>query len=292
MSISRPGRGDQHVDAPHQHVLLVGHALAADQQGMGQLQVFAVLDEVLGHLQRQLARRLQDQAARHAGAGAAAGQDVEHRQGEAGGLAGAGLRAAEHVAAHQHGRDRLRLDRRGRAVALLGDGAHDLGRQAELGKAVLLGGRLVLDLCRELGSVGASASVIGAARCVGSGSSGRGLRHGIGHGVRGRQRPRLRMQVRIRVVRRRCGRVIGQALGSRSVWAAARTPVGKRAQASARQRGISRKSARKSSLLRCRACPASASRTTLHETRRWRGRRPSYDDMTEQPAQRRSRTTP
>ncbi len=51
-------------------------------------------DEVLGDLQRQFARRLQDQAARHAGAGARAGQDVEHRQGEAGGLAGAGLRRA------------------------------------------------------------------------------------------------------------------------------------------------------------------------------------------------------
>ena len=50
--------------------------------------------------------------ARHAGAGAAAGEDVQHRQGEAGGLAGAGLRAAQHVAAHQHEGDGLRLDRR------------------------------------------------------------------------------------------------------------------------------------------------------------------------------------
>ena len=51
-----------------------------------------------------------------------------------GGLAGAGLRRAQHVAAHQHDRDRLLLDRRRMAVAHLGDGAqHRLG-QAEIGK--------------------------------------------------------------------------------------------------------------------------------------------------------------
>ena len=117
------GRGDQHIDAAHQHVLLVGHALAADDQRVGELQVFAVLDEIFGDLQREFARRLQDQAARHAGAGARAGQDVQHRQGEAGGLAGAGLRHAQHVAAHQHERDRLLLDRGGMAIAHVVDGA-------------------------------------------------------------------------------------------------------------------------------------------------------------------------
>ena len=128
------GRGDQHVDAAHQHVLLVGHALAADDQRVGQLQVLAVLHEILGDLQREFAGRLQDQAARHAGAGARAGQDVQHRQGEAGGLAGAGLRHAHHVAAHQHERDRLLLDRRRMAIAHVGDGAqHGLG-QAEIGE--------------------------------------------------------------------------------------------------------------------------------------------------------------
>ena len=61
-------------------------------------------DEILGHLQRQFARRLQDQAARHTRAGARTGQDIEHRQGEAGGLAGAGLGRAHHVTAHQDDR--------------------------------------------------------------------------------------------------------------------------------------------------------------------------------------------
>ena len=128
------GRGDQHVDAAHQHVALIGHALAADDQRVGELQVLAVLDEVLRDLQRQLARRLQDQAARHAGPRAGSGENVEHRQGEAGGLAGAGLRRAEHVAAHQHDGDRLFLDRRGMPIAHLGDRSqHRLG-QAEIGK--------------------------------------------------------------------------------------------------------------------------------------------------------------
>ena len=134
MSSSRPGVAISTSTPRIQHVLLVGHALAADDQRVGQLQILAVLDEVLGHLQREFARRLQDQAARHAGAGARAGQNVQHRQGEAGGLAGAGLRRAHHVAAHQHERDRLFLDRRRMAIAHVVDGAqHRLG-QAEIGE--------------------------------------------------------------------------------------------------------------------------------------------------------------
>ena len=82
----------------------------------------------------EFARRLQDQAARHAGPRARAGQDIQHRQGEAGGLAGAGLRRAHHVPAHQHERDRLLLDRGGMAIAHVGDRAqHRLG-QAEFGE--------------------------------------------------------------------------------------------------------------------------------------------------------------
>ena len=129
------GRGDQHVHAAHQDFLLVGHAFAADHQGVGELQVLAIFDEVFRHLQRQFAGRLQDQAARHAGAGAAAGQDVQHRQREARGLAGAGLRAAQQVAAHQDVGDGLFLDGRGGTVPLLGDRAHDRLRQAEFREA-------------------------------------------------------------------------------------------------------------------------------------------------------------
>ena len=115
------GRGNQHVHATHQQVLLVGHAFAADHQRVRQFQILAVFDEIFRHLQRQFARRLQNQAARHTGAGAAAVQNVQHRQSKSGGLAGAGLCATQHVAAHQHIRDGLFLDRRRVGVALLGD---------------------------------------------------------------------------------------------------------------------------------------------------------------------------
>src|SRR5690606_38754703 len=43
-------------------------------------------------------------------------QFLQQRQGEAGGLAGAGLRGGQHIAALEHGRNRRLLHRRGRAV--------------------------------------------------------------------------------------------------------------------------------------------------------------------------------
>ena len=101
---------------------------------MHQVEVLAVLHELLGDLQGQLARRLQDQAARHARLGPAIGQDIHHRQGEAGGLAGAGLGAAQHVAAHQHDRDGLFLDGRRRDVAGFCDSAQDRVGQAKIGE--------------------------------------------------------------------------------------------------------------------------------------------------------------
>ena len=58
-------------------------------------------------------------------------QALEHRQHEGGRLAGPGLGAGEHVAALEDERDRLLLDGGGFGVALLGDGAKELGRQPE-----------------------------------------------------------------------------------------------------------------------------------------------------------------
>ena len=63
-------------------------------------------------------------------------QNVEHRQGEAGGLAGAGLRTAQHVTAHQHEGDRLLLDWGGLLIAHLVNGAQDRLGQAEGDEAV------------------------------------------------------------------------------------------------------------------------------------------------------------
>ena len=53
------------------------------------------------------------------------------RQREAGGLAGAGLRAGEHVAAREHGRNGLELDGSGNRIALVGHGTEQLGLEPE-----------------------------------------------------------------------------------------------------------------------------------------------------------------
>ena len=66
--------------------------------------------KLLGDLRGEFARRLENERARHARAGAALFQHGEHRQHEGGGLAGAGLRDAEHVAARENVRDGLLLN--------------------------------------------------------------------------------------------------------------------------------------------------------------------------------------
>ncbi len=96
--------------------------------------VLAVLLEVLGHLRRQLARRLEDQRARHARPAPAVGEDVDHRQGEARRLAGAGLGDADQVAHHLHLRDGLGLDRSRLFIAGVLHGFQQFIRQAEVGK--------------------------------------------------------------------------------------------------------------------------------------------------------------
>ena len=127
-------RGDQHVDALFQRLDLVAHLHAANQQGHRELVIFAVFLEILGDLRGKLAGRLEDQRARHARAAAAFGEDVDHRQHEAGGLAGAGLGDADQVLAHQYRRDRALLDRRGRVIAAVCDSAQQLVGKAEIGK--------------------------------------------------------------------------------------------------------------------------------------------------------------
>ena len=133
-SISRPGRRDQHVDAFFKRLHLVAHLNAADQQRHRERVVFAVFLEILGDLLRQLARRLEDQGARHARPAAALMEDVDHRQHEASRLAGPGLGDADQVLAHQHRRDRRALDRRRLAIAAVGNGAEQFVGKAEIGE--------------------------------------------------------------------------------------------------------------------------------------------------------------
>ena len=130
-----PRRGDQHIDAlVDEHVLLL-EADAADQQRLGQLYMLGVGVEILGHLGGQFAGGAQDQGSWHARAGTAAGQDRDHRQREAGRLAGAGLGNAQHVAPFKRGGDGAGLNRGGGFVACFGYGFQNLGIKVEVGKA-------------------------------------------------------------------------------------------------------------------------------------------------------------
>ena len=126
-------RGDEDVGAATQVVDLRAHAGAAEDGGDVQAQVAAVGLDAVGDLHREFAGRRQDQRARLA---RAVGrrllrQPLQQRQRERGGLAGAGLRAAEQVVPGQRQRNRLQLDRRGRGVAVFGERAQQRGRQPE-----------------------------------------------------------------------------------------------------------------------------------------------------------------
>ena len=137
------GRGDQDVDALFERGGLVAHRYAADQQRHRELVIFAVFLEILSDLRGEFARRLKDQGARHPGAAAALAQNVDHRQHERSGLAGAGLCDGDKVAAHQDRRDRARLDRSRFGIARLIDGALEFIGKAEVGKSHAVSGKCV-----------------------------------------------------------------------------------------------------------------------------------------------------
>ena len=89
--------------------------------------VLAVFLEVIGDLRGKFARRLKDERARHPRTCAALLEHGEHRQNECSGLAGAGLRNAEHIATCKHVRNGLILDRSGGFVACRFDGGENFG---------------------------------------------------------------------------------------------------------------------------------------------------------------------
>ena len=128
------GGCDDDVGAARDLGLLIAERDAADQKREVQLVVDAVLAERLFDLGGELARRLQNEGARHAGASAAALQHRQHRQSEGGGLAGAGLGDAQDVAALQGVGNGLFLDRRRRVVARRFDGFEHFLAQAEFAK--------------------------------------------------------------------------------------------------------------------------------------------------------------
>ena len=101
---------------------------AVDRQRLDVL-VAAVLVQRLGDLDRQLARRGQDQRLDRALLGI---DGLDDRQPEGGRLAGAGLRLGDHVAAGEQDRDDLDLDRRRLLVADVLDRFQQRGVEPEL----------------------------------------------------------------------------------------------------------------------------------------------------------------
>ena len=110
-------RGHQHFHATAQRFFLRIHRHAAKHHRRTQRQVFVVLRHAGADLVGQFAGGGEDQRAHrvHGGRGAVVGvraQARQQRQGEGGGLAGAGLGGGQHIAAAQHHRNGLGLNRR------------------------------------------------------------------------------------------------------------------------------------------------------------------------------------
>jgi hypothetical protein len=129
-------RGDEHVDAVEQRTHLGAHGHPADRQRGADAKMAAVGVEAVAYLAGQFPRRAEHQNA----AGLAlrpsplGEQPMQDRQRERRGLSGAGLRDPDHVAARQHKRNGLDLDRRGRDVVLLGERARDRFGEPEIMK--------------------------------------------------------------------------------------------------------------------------------------------------------------
>ena len=104
---------------------------AVDRRHAQAVQARGVTFECFGNLNRQLARRRQDEDLR---TNLSEINPLQQRHGEGGRLAGAGLGLAQNIATLQQRRDRASLNRRGDCVA----GAHDRfqqrGVQTQVGK--------------------------------------------------------------------------------------------------------------------------------------------------------------
>ena len=134
--IEQPARrGDDHVHAAAEGMLLRTHAHAAVHRGAGQRRMHGQRVEVLEDLRRELARRRQHERARRAAR--LADQPVQDGQQKGRGLAAAGLRAGEHVAPGHRRRNRLGLNRRRPREAELTDSLEQIGMEAKRGKGHL-----------------------------------------------------------------------------------------------------------------------------------------------------------
>ena len=130
-------RRDEDIGAAMQLVAVLADRGAADDRMDLEPGHRAVILRRLGDLPGQLARRRKHQHAARLERRAVVGfaQAIDGRQHEGCGLAGPGLRDAEQVAALEHRRDRLRLDRRRGVVALEVKRLEHGLRQPELGES-------------------------------------------------------------------------------------------------------------------------------------------------------------
>ena len=104
-----------------------------------ELQELAVGGEALADLRGELARRARGSSARGrlgVGGRGIRGEALQDRQREGGGLARAGLRDADQVAALQQVRDRLRLDGRGIGVVFFVERALERLGEGKLGEVM------------------------------------------------------------------------------------------------------------------------------------------------------------
>ena len=130
----------------------------ANQQRHVELVQRAQTFEFGHHLGREFARRLQNERARHARPGASSLKAGQHRQHERGGLAGAGLGNAQHVAALQYEGDGLGLNGRWYRVARLGYRTKNRFAEAEIVKGHA--GGAVVAVANESGrSIGGAAGL-------------------------------------------------------------------------------------------------------------------------------------
>ena len=116
---ARRADDDVHAAAQASELRTVGLA-PVDRQHVEARDMRGIALEGFGDLDRELARRRQHEGLRP---GLAQVEPVQDRQGERGGLAGAGLGLAEQVLAVDQVRNRRRLDRRGRFIADFGEDA-------------------------------------------------------------------------------------------------------------------------------------------------------------------------
>jgi hypothetical protein len=124
-------RADDDRRAALQIRLLVADRRAAEDRDRVDALARPVRAQRLGDLDAQLARRREHQ---RLDVVVARIGELDHRQPERRGLAGAGLRLADDVAALEQHRDRLLLDRAGRLVAHVPEGVEDLLGQTEFGE--------------------------------------------------------------------------------------------------------------------------------------------------------------